>query len=216
MSNITLSIIGNKILYEVLSELKLFSKYKIDFYSNFSACKKNILEKNYLIIFFYNKLNELDYKKLIDYRFEKYNFPLILINKVLIKKNPPVEFNETLNIPFNILNLEKKIIYLLGRHEFSKRSLVNFYGYTIDRNEKKIKKNNIELQLTEKEISFLILFNENKKPVSRNFILENVWNYSSETDTHTVETHIHRLRKKFLEKFGDNNFIKNNNKGYYI
>ena len=48
------------------------------------------------------------------------------------------------------------------------------------------------------------------------FILEKVWNYSSETDTHTVETHIHRLRKKILDKFSDSNFIKNNNKGYFI
>ena len=51
---------------------------------------------------------------------------------------------------------------------------------------------------------------------SRNIVLNKVWNYSTESDTHTVETHIHRLRKKILEKFDDNNFIKNNDKGYYI
>jgi DNA-binding response OmpR family regulator len=70
--------------------------------------------------------------------------------------------------------------------------------------------------LSEKEISFLILFSENKEPISRSLVLKNVWKYSSESETHTVETHIHRLRKKILEKFGDNNFIKNNNQGYYI
>ena len=51
---------------------------------------------------------------------------------------------------------------------------------------------------------------------SRNIVLKSVWNYSSESETHTVETHIDRLRKKILEKFGDNSFIKNNKKGYYI
>ena len=70
--------------------------------------------------------------------------------------------------------------------------------------------------MSEKEINFLILFSENKEPISRSLVLKNVWNYSSESETHTVETHIHRLRKKILEKFGDNAFIKNNNKGYYI
>ena len=60
------------------------------------------------------------------------------------------------------------------------------------------------------------LFSKSKEPISRNLVLKNVWNYSEETETHTVETHIHRLRKKILEKFGDNNFIKNDNKGYYI
>ena len=70
--------------------------------------------------------------------------------------------------------------------------------------------------MSEKEISFLILFSRNTEPISRSLVLKNVWNYSSESETHTVETHIHRLRKKILKKFGDNNFIKNNNKGFYI
>ena len=56
----------------------------------------------------------------------------------------------------------------------------------------------------------------NQGPIGRNFFLKNVWKYSEVTETHTVETHIHRLRKKILDKFNDNNFIKNNNKGYYI
>jgi len=99
---------------------------------------------------------------------------------------------------------------------FKKNSLIHLRGYIIDKNERKIKKNNLELQLSEKEINFLILFSKSKEPVSRNLVLKNVWNYSSESETHTVETHIHRLRKKIFEKFGDDNFIKNNNEGYYI
>ena len=55
-----------------------------------------------------------------------------------------------------------------------------------------------------------------KKPISKNKVLKNVWKYSSDSETHTVETHIHRLRKKILQKFGDSNFIKNDGKGYYI
>ena len=74
----------------------------------------------------------------------------------------------------------------------------------------------MELQLSEKEINFLVLFTENKDPISKNLVLKNVWKYSLESETHTVETHIHRLRKKILEKFGDSNFIKNNVQGYYI
>ena len=62
----------------------------------------------------------------------------------------------------------------------------------------------------------MILFSKNKEPISRHSVLKTVWNYSSASETHTVETHIHRLRKKILTKFKDDNFIKNNNKGYYI
>ena len=94
--------------------------------------------------------------------------------------------------------------------------MINLRGYIINKNERKIKKNNLELQLTEKEINFLILFSQNNKPLSRNFVLKKVWKYSTESNTHTVETHIHRLRKKISEKFDDNNFIKNNKEGYYI
>ena len=97
-----------------------------------------------------------------------------------------------------------------------KNSSIHLNDYIIDKNERKIKKNDLELQLSEKEINFLILFSKSKEPISRNLVLKNVWHYSLKSETHTVETHIHRLRKKILEKFGDNNFIKNNSKGYYI
>jgi DNA-binding response OmpR family regulator len=60
------------------------------------------------------------------------------------------------------------------------------------------------------------LFSKNKKPISRNLVLKHVWNYSEESETHTVETHIHRLASEYGAKFGDNNFIKNSEKGYYI
>ena len=119
-------------------------------------------------------------------------------------------------MPFSILDLKKKIISLLARYEFYKGSLIDLNGYIINKNERKIKRSNLELQLTEKEINFLILFSQSNKPFNRNFLLKNVWNYSPESETHTIETHIHRLRKKILKQFNDNNFIKNNEEGYYI
>ena len=212
MDSITISILGNKILPEVLKEIKLFSKYNIKFYDDLNLCIRDAAQNNYLVIFFITKSSKKDCKELI-----KHNVPSIVIKESLIKKNNLTgEFIVSLTMPFSILYLEKKIISLLARYEFNKRSLINLHDYTIDKNERKIKKKNLELHLTEKEINFLILFSQTDKPVTRNFILKNVWNYSSGTDTHTVETHIHRLRKKILEKFGDNNFIKNNNEGYYI
>ena len=121
-----------------------------------------------------------------------------------------------LSSPFTIHDFKKKIIRLNAKAIFQKSSLIKLNDYIINKNERVIKKNNKELQLTEKEINFLILFSRNKEPVSRTFVLKNIWNYSSESETHTVETHIHRLRKKILDKFDDNNFIKNNSMGYYI
>ena len=212
MGKLTISIIGNQILAEIISEIKLFSKFKLKFYDNLDLFMKDAVNHDQLVIFFITEADKKYYKKI-----DNNSFPLIVITKSSISQNMlSNDFVEQLIIPFNILDLEKKIVSLLARYKFRKSSLINLCGYTIDKNERKIKKNNLVLQLTEKEINFLILFSQNDQPLSRKFILKNVWNYSSKSETHTVETHIHRLRKKFLEKFEDNNFIKNNDKGYYI
>ena len=175
-------------------------------------CIKDTNRRNHLVIFFITKENKEKCQKV-----EKNNFPLIIITKSSILQNTLLgEFTEQLNMPFSIFDLEKKVVSLLARYKFRKSSLINLFGYTINKNERKIKKNDLELQLTEKEVNFLILFSQSDRPLDRNFILKNVWNYSSKSDTHTIETHIHRLRKKILEKFNDNNFIKNNDEGYYI
>ena len=65
-------------------------------------------------------------------------------------------------------------------------------------------------------MQLLELFLKKKKPVNKNEILSLVWQYASDADTHTVETHIYRLRKKIKDKFSDENFIHNNKKGYYL
>ena len=212
MDNLTISILGNQIFSEIISELKLFSRFKIKFYEDLDSYAKDITQSEQLIIFFLTSANQKDYEKV-----SRYNFPLIIISKSPITQNKlPHEFIEQSTIPLSILDFEKKIISLLARYKFKKSSLIHLCGYTLNKNEKKIEKNNLKLQLTEKEIDCLILFSQIDKPLSRSFILKNIWKYSPESDTHTVETHIYRLRKKILEKFDDNNFIKNNNKGYYI
>ena len=212
MTDLTISVFGNKTFSEILNEMKLFSEYKIKYYDDLDLCVRDSEEKNQLLVFFVSMLNKNFFNEI-----KSNNFPSIFVGESLLLKNIlSGEFNEILNIPFTILDFKKKVITVIAKNEFKKNSLINLSGYVLDKNERKIKKNNLELQLSEKEINFLILFRKNQEPVSKNLILKNVWKYSSETETHTVETHIHRLRKKILEKFGDNNFIKNNNKGYYI
>jgi len=212
MNSLTISIFGNQTFLNILNELKLFTNYKFVNFNNLEFCIKEAKKNNHLIIFFKNIDNYKMYKEII-----KENLPLIIINDSKKKQiNISNELVDELNMPFKIVNLQKKIISLSSKNEFSKASLINLGSYVIDKNQRKIKKENLELKLTEKEIDFLILFTKNKKPLNRDFVLQKVWKYSSETETHTIETHIHRLRKKILQKFKDNNFIKNNEKGYYI
>ncbi len=185
----------------------MFSKYKINHYEDLNFCLKDAEKGNHLVVFFVKPSEEIN----------KYNFPSILAMKSMDKSNKISNtLNEKIKIPFTIFDFKEKIISAIAKNEFKKNSLINLKGYIIDKNERKIKKNNLELQLSEKEVDFLILFSENNNPIKRDLVLEKVWNYSGETETHTVETHIHRLRKKILDKFNDNDFIKNNKKGYFI
>ena len=212
MNNVIISIFGNKIFSEIISEIKLFSNNKILYYDNIDSCIKDAKEYNHLVIYFLDNTN----KNLVN-EIKSNDIPTILIAKSAQLKNLALsEMTEKLNMPFKIIELKKIITILMAKYEFKNNSLIQLSNYTIDKNERKIKKDKLELQLSEKEINFLILFSKSTEPISKNLVLTKVWNYSSKTETHTVETHIHRLRKKILQKFGDNNFIKNNNKGYYI
>ena len=105
---------------------------------------------------------------------------------------------------------------MLQKKKFVKNSSIKIKSYTLNKNDKKLLKKNQFIILTEKEINLMELFLNKKKPMSKNEILSLVWNYSSDADTHTVETHIYRLRKKISDKFSDDNFILNNKKGYYF
>ena len=187
MDKLTISIFGNQIFSEIIKEIKLFSKFNLKFYDNLDLYTEYTVSHDQLVIFFIPEADVNFYKKM-----KNNSFPFIVITKSSIQRNIlSSDFLEQLIIPFRILDLEKKIVSLLARCKFRKGSLINLCGYIIDKNERKIKKNNSVLQLTEKEINFLILFSQNDQPLSRNFILKNVWNYSSKSDTHTVETHIH-------------------------
>ena len=212
MNNFTISIFGNQNLLIILNELKVLSKFSFKNYQDINLCINESKENKQLVVFFKDASNNEEYLKIV-----KNNIPILVINDF---KESEKDFSGELIMelvkPFKIMDFETKIISLLAKYEFNISSLINLGSYIIDKNERKIKKNNLELQLTEKEIDFLVLFSKNKKPLDRNFVLNKVWNYSSEADTHTIETHIHRLRKKILQKFNDNNFIKNNSKGYYI
>lgn len=121
-----------------------------------------------------------------------------------------------LSLPTTLKEINSVVENLLAKRLFNKNSSIKIKSYFLDKNEKKLIRNQKFLILTEKEIQLLELFQEINKPISKKEILSLVWHYSSDADTHTVETHIYRLRKKINEKFLDDNFILNNKDGYYL
>ena len=128
-----------------------------------------------------------------------------LLKKSKIKEN----FDHIINLPTSIKEVNRIIEDIFAKKRFNKNSSIEVKSYILDKNEKKLVKKNNFVILTEKEIQLIELFLNSEKPISKKNILSFVWNYSSDADTHTVETHIYRLRKKIKDKFFDEEFLLN-------
>ena len=120
------------------------------------------------------------------------------------------------NLPINILKLIEKINIEFLKLKFNSQSELKINNYILDLNSRELLVNNTKLKLTEKEINTIAYLSKLKKPVSIDELQEMVWSYQSDIETHTVETHIYRLRKKILNTFNDNEFIISKKDGYQI
>ena len=120
------------------------------------------------------------------------------------------------NKPINIFKLVEKINIEFLKIKFSSQSEVKVKNYVINLNSREMIIKNIKIRLTEKEINTIIYLSKSNKPVSIDELQEKVWCYQSDIETHTVETHIYRLRKKILSIFKDNEFIISEKNGYQI
>ncbi len=202
--NINIACFCNKNFTNALVELKIFFGFNLILYESLKEFKNENINA---VLFDYENS-----KKILSLNINKPKIYIQEKNKINIEKKPEV----IIKLPLNILQFNQEIINICKKFEFNNNSLINIKNYILDKNERILKKNNIFLKITEKEIDFIEILNSSTKPLSRDFILKNIWNYSSDTDTHTVETHIYRLRQKIKDKFEDSNFIKNSKKGYTL
>ena len=118
--------------------------------------------------------------------------------------------------PTKIFKLVEKINIHLLKQKFNDQSQIIVNNYKINLNSKEIFQNGKKLKLTEKEIQTIIYLSNSIKPITSDELQSKVWRYQKDLETHTVETHIYRLRKKFLNFFNDNNFIISEKNGYKI
>ena len=153
-------------------------------------------------------------------KIEKNEFDKVKLDKFenhVIVSNSRNNLNNchTIKIPSKINKIIEQINIFFLSTQFSNQSNIRVGKYILDLNSRVIIKNQNKLSLTEKEIE-LILYIKANSPVSLKNLQQKVWKHVSELESHTVETHIYRLRKKFLEIFEDNNFIKFEKTGYYL
>tara|TARA_B100000035_G_scaffold17511_1_gene14019 strand:- start:62 stop:688 length:627 start_codon:yes stop_codon:yes gene_type:complete len=183
-------------LYNILEEIKDFLNFNIEFI-DLKEITKNDFEKN---------------NDFINSLFLILNSDKLKAEKILDSKN--IVLLE--NLPISIIKLIEKINISSLKFNFRSQSEIEVKNYMIDLNERKIIKNKIELKLTEREIEIILFLHNKKKPQNVDDLQTEIWKQKKELETHTVETHIYRLRKKINEKFNDNNFIKSNELGYFV
>ena len=120
------------------------------------------------------------------------------------------------NTPINISKFLEKMNIEFLKFQFNNQSQVKVNNYNINLNSREMIINDIKLKLTEKEINTITYLSKSNKPVSIDELQAEVWSYQSDIETHTVETHIYRLRKKISNTFGDKEFIISKKNGYQI
>lgn len=171
-------------LYEILLELNDFFDLKIKAINNEKELKAFIEETN-------------------DY--------LIISSKQISNCKKQLIFD---SFPIKISELMEKININILKNNYSLKSNIVIGKYKLNINSREITLGQKVLKLTEREVKMIIYLSNSKNPVTINELQSEIWSYAPDLETHTVETHIHRLRKKFYHLFQDDNFIKNTKKGY--
>jgi DNA-binding response OmpR family regulator len=138
---------------------------------------------------------------------------LIITKKKLLNINNQYVFDK---LPIKISKFVEKLNIEILKQQFSIQSEININEYLINLNSRELSADNKKLKLTEKEVNILLYLSKKMKTVSIKELQKNVWRYQSNIETHTVETHIYRLRKKISEIFKDEDFIVSKKNGYQI
>ena len=175
-----------EILFKILEELK--EKFDLDL---IQVDNKNINEK----------INELSKEYLIISKFKLENH-----KDHLVLDNLPIRFEKLIQL----INLK------FLKEIFNSQSDISVGLYKLNLNSRHMIREDKIINLTEREINLIIFLNKKKRAVKIGELQKEVWEYNPELETHTVETHIYRLRKKIKDEFGDANFITSSKKGYFI
>ena len=186
MKHQNLIIYNNNPLYNILKELELYINFKIFFINSQKSLFDKIINLN--------------------------NF-LIIANKKYLEINNQFILDE---LPINIFKLVEKLNTEFLKLQFNNQSEIKIKNYIINLNSREMLEKSIRLKLTEKEINTIIYLSKFNKPINIEELKKKVWSYQFNVETHTVETHIYRLRKKILNTFNDSKFIISKKDGYQI
>ena len=184
-------------LDKIIIEIKDYFEYEINYFNEKKDLLKKIDEDKK---FLDNSIILVNQKEFSSIKNKTYEKQVYCITK----------------FPIKISNLKDQLNARLIQQKYSVQSSININKYLLNINSRILKKSDIELKLTEREIDIIIFLKNEKKPVKVDILQKEVWKYGEDLETHTVETHIYRLRKKIKDMFNDDLFIQSKKKGYTI
>ena len=198
MFNQFVSIVEFPLLYNILKEIEDLFNFNINNYNNSS-----------------------DFIKEVDKNNSECLNSIIILEKKNNLLSSHIQINESAIVIIDSLPLKiEKFIDIINtqliKQKYNFQSKLNIKNYILNLNSRIISSPNKELKLTEKEVDIIMFLNESKIPQSINVLQNKVWGHSFKLETHTVETHIYRLRKKIKDQFNDDNFITSHDAGYLI
>ena len=173
-------------LYEIFKELNNFFEFHIESVNNEKDLKLIISKSNDFLVISNQLITDIKNQLIIDIK------------------------------PLKIQKLVEKINIEILKNSYSQKSKIKIGNYFLNLNSREIFRDSKVLKLSEQEIKMIIYLDKSENPVTINELQLNIWSYASSLETHTVETHVHRLRKKILELFKDKDFILSTKKGYLI
>lgn len=202
MINNHLTILGSEAFSNILNEL--------EFSNIINDNNKKFLIK---IIFAEN----LKIKQVKNYLLENEPAIIFVTHKDYLKKNNLhlLDFHVCLELPIEIISLKEIINILITKYSFFKKSKIIIKDYEIDCNRRIVTKKKVNIKLTEKELELILTLNKSNG-LNKSSLLKSIWKHNYVLETHALETHLHRLRKKIYKYFKDENFIVEKNSLYYL
>ena len=197
MSKHVVNFVQLTVLHNILNEIKNLLSFDIQNYPTEEEFLKDL-----------NKNNSLSKSTIITNSNVKFKAASVNIDKrnILVFDNFPIQLNKLID----------KINIHLIKQKYDHQSKIKIKDYNLNFNSRIISKNSNELKLTEREIDIILFLKNQAEPRTIDILQKEIWHYSSDLETHTVETHIYRLRKKIKDQFNDQNFILSSQDGYSI
>ena len=179
---------------------------------------KTVIINNKYLFDILNEINQNLNFKIIDGLSKNFSYENLDNYLIISTKDESIKKDQVIisNFPIKLKKLIEIINVNFLKKNYTSQSSIKISNYILDLNSRTLNFNKSKLNLTEMEANLILFLKNSRKPTNIKRLQKDVWGHVPNLETHTVETHIYRLRKKIKEKFEDDYFINSSKNGYEI